>query len=165
MPLPADACAANGNVRAPGGPATVRCVAARSAQNWAEKHLLNPSMRFWIRRGLAPRCYVLVETRGRRTGKPRQTPVEGTLDGDTYWLVAEHGAASGYVKNLTAHPRVRVLVGRRWLTGAATCLPGDDALARRAWIDRRNGLVGWLDGLWFRVFSSTPMTVRIDFDT
>jgi deazaflavin-dependent oxidoreductase (nitroreductase family) len=140
-------------------------VAARRGQDWAEKHLLNPSMRLWIRQGLAPRCYVLVETSGRRTGKPRQTPVAGTLDGDTYWLVAEHGAASGYVKNVMAQPQVRVFVGRQWRTGAATCLADDDALARRALIDRRNGLVGWLDGLWFRVFSSEPMTIRIDFDT
>jgi len=37
-------------------------------QTWAEKHLFNPSMRFWVKQGLAPRCYVLVETTGRRTG-------------------------------------------------------------------------------------------------
>ena len=68
---------------------------SRRVQTWAEKHLFNPSMRFWVRQGLAPRCYVLVETTGRRTGLLRQTPVAGSLDGDTYWLVAEHGAASG----------------------------------------------------------------------
>ncbi len=44
------------------------------------------------------------------------------------------------------------------------CRPDDDALPRRAWIDRRNGLVGRLDCLWFRGFSSAPMTVRIDLD-
>jgi hypothetical protein len=33
-----------------------------------------------------------------------------------------------------------------------------------AWIDRRNGLIGRLDGLWFRGFSSAPLTVRIDLD-
>ena len=137
---------------------------ARRVQTWAERHLFNPSMRFWVQRGLAPRCYVLLETKGRRSGKARQTPVAGSPDGDTYWLVAEHGAASAYVKNLVAHARVRVLMRRQWRSGTATCLPDDDALARRAWIDRRNGLVGRFDGLWFRGFSSAPMTVRIDLD-
>jgi len=140
-------------------------VQARRAQNWAEKRLFNPSMRFWVQQGVAPRCYVLLETTGRRTGMRRQTPVAGSLDGDTYWFVAEHGAAAAYVKNLVAHARVRVLIRRRWRSGTATCLPDDDALARRSWIDRPNGLVGWFDGLWFRGFSSAAMTVRIDLDS
>ena len=121
-------------------------------------------MRFWLRRGLAPGCYVLLETTGRRTGVLRQTPLAGSLDGDAYWIVAVHGPAAAFVKNLAAQPRVRVLVRRQWRTGTATCLPQDDALARRTWIDQRNGLVGWLDGLWFRGFSSAPMTIRIDLD-
>jgi len=137
--------------------------AGRRAQHWAEKHLFNPSMRFWVRRGLAPGCYVLLETTGRRTGMRRETPVAGSLDGDTYWLVAEHGGAA-YVRNLAAQPRVRVLLRRQWRSGTATCLPDDDALVRRAWIDRRNGLAGWFDSLWFRGFSSAPLTVRIDLD-
>lgn len=134
----------------------------RPVQNRTEKYLLNPGMRFWVRRGLAPRCYVLIETTGWRSGLIRHTPVAGTLDGDTYWLVAVHGADSGYVRNLTADARVRVLTRRRWREGTATALPADDAAARRSWIDRRNGLAGRLDGWWFRVFASTPMTVRID---
>jgi len=55
-----------------------------------------------------------------------------------------------------------VLVRRQWRSGTATCLPDDDALPWRTWIDRRNGLVGRLDGLWLRGFSPAPMTVRID---
>jgi deazaflavin-dependent oxidoreductase (nitroreductase family) len=133
-------------------------------QTWAEKHVFNPSMRFWVKCGLTPGCYILLETTGRRTGLLRQTPVAGSLEGETYWLVAEHGAASAYVRNLVAEDRVRVFVRRQWRSGTATCLPDDDALARRTWIDRRNGLVGRFDGMWFRGFSSAPMTVRIDLD-
>lgn len=121
-------------------------------------------MQFWLRVGLAPGTYVLLETTGRRTGQLRVTPVAGSLDGDTYWLVAEHGADAAYVKNLTAQPRVRVLVRRQWRSGRATSLPNDDALARRKWIDRRNGAVGRVDGIFFRAFMSSPMTVRIDLD-
>jgi deazaflavin-dependent oxidoreductase (nitroreductase family) len=137
----------------------------RGVQHWAEKYLFNPSMRFWLARGLAPSCYVLIETTGRRTGQRRVTPVAGSLDGVTYWLVAEHGAAAAYVKNLMAQPRVRVLLRRQWRAGKATCLPADDTVARRAWIDERNGIVGRLDGIVFRAFSTTPMTVRIDLDS
>jgi hypothetical protein len=81
-----------------------------------------------------------------------------------YWLVAEHGGAAAYVKNLVAQPRVRVLLRRKWRSGTAICLPDDNALDRRAWINRRNGLVGRLDGLWFRASSSAPLTVRLDLD-
>jgi deazaflavin-dependent oxidoreductase (nitroreductase family) len=144
---------------------TVSSVAARRIQTWAEKYLFNPWTRVMVKQGLAPRCYVLVETTGRRTGELRLTPVAGSLEGDTYWLVAEHGGAAGYVKNLAVQPRVRVLVDRRWRPGTATCLPDDDASARRAWIDKRNGIAGRLDGIFFRAFSTTPMTVRIDFDS
>jgi deazaflavin-dependent oxidoreductase (nitroreductase family) len=140
-------------------------VQARRAQTWAEKHVFNPSMRFAVRQGLAPGCYVLLETTGRRTGMLRDTPVFGSLDGDAYWLVAEHGAANGYVKNLTAHPAVRVFFRGTWRSGTATCLPEDDAAARRTWINKRNGLVGRFDGLFHNAFSTTPMTVRIDLDS
>ena len=127
--------------------------------------MFNPGTRFLVRRGLAPACYVLLETTGRRTGTPRQTPVVGSLDGDTYWLVSEHGAANAYVKNLTAHPAVRVFLRGKWQAGTATCLPEDDPVARRAWINKRNGLVGRFDGVFHDAFSTTPMTVRIDLDS
>lgn len=126
--------------------------------------MFNPAMRFWLRQRWAPPlCYALVETTGRRSGQPRLTPVAGSLDGNTYWLVAEHGAAA-YVKNLTAEPRVRVLLVRKWRSGMAACLSDDDAVARREWIDKRNGIAGQLDGIVFRAFASTPLTVRIDLD-
>jgi len=91
----------------------------------------------------------------------RETPVFGTLDGETFWLVAEHGAANSYVKNLTAHSAVRVFLRGQWRSGTATCLQEDDPVARRAWINKRNGLVGKFDGVFHNAFSTTPMTVRI----
>jgi hypothetical protein len=38
---------------------------------------------------LVPPTHVLLETTGRRTGRPRQNPVGNGLDGDTLWIVAE----------------------------------------------------------------------------
>ena len=53
-------------------------------------------------------------------------PVGRALEGDTLWIVAEHGRKAAYVGNLEADPRVRVRVGRRWRTGTAHVLAGDD---------------------------------------
>jgi hypothetical protein len=92
------------------------------------------------------------------------TPVGGQLDGDTYWLVAEHGRRCGYVANLASNPTCRVKIGRSWRSGTATLLPDDDGLARRAALDRANGWVGRLDGMVFRAGAITPITVRIDLE-
>ena len=70
-------------------------------------------IRFALRGGFAPRAFALLETTGRRTGLARQTPVGNGLDGDTFWLVAAHGAQADYVRNLQAEPRVRVKAGGR----------------------------------------------------
>jgi len=126
-----------------------------------EKHVVNPGMAQLLRLGLAPRAFALLETTGRRSGRVRQTPVGIGLDGDVAWLVAEHGDRCDYVKNLLAHPEVRMKIRRRWYSGRAAVLDGDDGMARRRAIDASNGVIGWLDGLIFRAASSTPCTVRI----
>ena len=55
----------------------------------------------------------ILETTGRKSGQPRRTPVTRSLDGDTFWIVAEHGRKAGYVRNIQADPRVRIKLGRR----------------------------------------------------
>ena len=84
------------------------------------------------------------------------------LDGDVFWLVAEHGTGCDYVKNLIAEPNTRVKVGRRWYRGTASLVSDDDALARRRRIDDDNGIIGRADGVIFRASASIPVTVRID---
>jgi deazaflavin-dependent oxidoreductase (nitroreductase family) len=117
--------------------------------------------RFGLRHGLAPRAFGLLETTGRRSGQPRQTPVGGLLDGDSYWLVSEHGTGCAYVLNLVANREVRIKVRRRWYAGEAELLPDDDTPARRRAIVAGTGLLGRADGVFFRVLSSQPVTVRI----
>jgi deazaflavin-dependent oxidoreductase (nitroreductase family) len=129
-----------------------------------EKYLLNPLMTSALRAGIAPRTFALLETTGRHSGAPRHTPVGNGLAGSSFWLVAEHGLACDYVKNLVATPRVRVKVGREWQAGTAELQPDDDALARRRRIDEGNGPFGKVDGLVFRVAADDPLTVRIDLD-
>lgn len=129
-----------------------------------QKRIVNPLTRTMMRFGLFPRTYALLETTGRRTGTARRVPVGNGLEGDTFWLVAEHGTRADYVRNLVADPSVRVRLGWRWRRGTATVLPDDDPLARRRAIDRANGLLGRLDGAAFRSNAVDSVTIRIDLE-
>ena len=77
--------------------------------------------------GLMRRSTALLETVGRKSGQPRVTPVTNGLDGDTFWIVTEHGRGANYVRNLLANPRVRVKAGRRWRAGTAQVVDEDPA--------------------------------------
>jgi deazaflavin-dependent oxidoreductase (nitroreductase family) len=79
--------------------------------------------------GLVP-GYVLVETKGRRTGKRRRTVVGMDIDGSTGWVVAEQGRYAGYVRNIEVDPNVRVRIHRRWRPARARPVPDDDPHAR-----------------------------------
>ena len=96
-----------------------------------QRYLLNPPMkaRAWL--GLS-RVQVLLETTGRRTGRRRRNVVGLRREGDHGWIVAEQGRHAGYVRNLEAHPAVRVRLGRRWLPAQARILDADDVEARLA---------------------------------
>ena len=118
----------------------------------------NRLIRFALRAGFAPTAFALLETTGRRTGTARHTPVGNGLDGDTFWLVAAHGAQADYVRNLRAEPRVRVKVRGTWRAGTATVLPGDDPVARSRTLPYQ-----W-DAALGRLMASAPVTVRIDLD-
>jgi RNA polymerase sigma-70 factor, ECF subfamily len=135
---------------------------------FAERYLLNPQMRLALALGLAPRAFALLETTGRRTGKPRRTPVGNGLLGDTFWLVSEHGRTAGYVLNIEHSPRVRVKIGRSWRTGTAHILPDDDPFARLDTVASELGRMRRLDAAIFRSFvrllGTQPLTVRTDLD-
>jgi hypothetical protein len=75
------------------------------------RYTLNPLIRMSFRLGFSPPRMVLVETVGRRTGQVRQTPAFGLRDGTALWLIAQHGAHAGWVKNFLAQPEVRVRIG------------------------------------------------------
>jgi deazaflavin-dependent oxidoreductase (nitroreductase family) len=130
-------------------------------------YVLNPPIRLALRAGVSPPGQVLIETIGRKSGQPRQTPVGDGRDGNTLWVVAEHGRRAGYVLNLIANPRVRVRVrqGRRmvWLTGTATILPDDDPRERLRYLasDTRGGR---LNAFGVRSWGTELLTVRIDLD-
>ena len=134
----------------------------RRVSAFVEKKVLNPIVRRLLIAGVAPKAFALLETTGRRTGRPRLTPVGNGMEDHVFWLVSEHGTRSHYVQNLLANPRVRIKVGRRWRDGSATRLPGDDRYRTRRRLNRTHGLVGWIDGLAFRAAATDPCTIRID---
>lgn len=132
-----------------------------------QKYLLNPPIKLLFAVGLVPPGYALLETIGRKTGKPRRTPVGNARIGNQFWLVAEHGMKAGYVRNIAANPRVRLKLRHgilaRWHTGTAQMLPDDDARERQRWLagklpsSRGNAAA-------VRVFGMELLTVRIDLD-
>jgi hypothetical protein len=73
-----------------------------------QKYLLNPPIKLALAIGLPLPGYALLETKGRKTGKPRRTPVGDGRIGNQFWLVAEHGMKAGYVRNIELDPRVRM---------------------------------------------------------
>ena len=101
--------------------------------------------------------WALLETTGRKSGLPRRTPVGNGLEGNTFWIVAEHGRKAGYVRNIEANPRVRIRVGRRWRTGVAHLLPEDDARARQRSMRPFNAA-------FVRLMGTDLLTVRVDLD-
>ena len=124
----------------------------------AVERLNNRLTRFALRKGIAPKAFALLETTGRRSGLPRQTPVGNGCVGDTFWLVAAHGTQADFVRNLQAQPAVRVKVGGLWRAGTAVVLPDDDADARSRTLPYQ-----W-DAALGRMMASSPLTIRIDLE-
>jgi deazaflavin-dependent oxidoreductase (nitroreductase family) len=132
-----------------------------------QKYLLNPPVRLLLSLGLVPPTYALLETKGRKSGKPRRTPVGNGLDDGTFWIVAEHGSKAGYVRNLEHNPRVRIKIrhGLRytWREGTAHALPDDDPRERQRMLGK--GHPGrWLNAVVVRTVGTDLLTVRIDLD-
>lgn len=76
--------------------------------------------------------FLLLEHRGRRSGKRRRTVIE-VVDRDrstgTYWIAAAWGDRADWYKNVKVDPRVRVTVGRRRFDAIAEVLPAEDSPA------------------------------------
>jgi deazaflavin-dependent oxidoreductase (nitroreductase family) len=124
------------------------------------RYTVNPLVRAMFKLGVTPPGMALVETVGRRSGLTRHTPVVCSPDGKSLWLIAQHGAHAGWVRNFQSQPNVRVRLGRHWQAGTAELLPEDDVKAR---IDTFSGnaLGRLVNRVTFRALESQPVTVRI----
>jgi deazaflavin-dependent oxidoreductase (nitroreductase family) len=130
----------------------------RTVSTFLSARLLNPVIRGASGAGLPLPGLVILETTGRRSGEPRRVPVGKAIVGDTLWVVAEHGRKAAYVRNIEAHPRVRVRIGRAWRAGTAHVLPDDD------WRERQRHLPNRANSTAVRLMGSEPVTVRVDLD-
>jgi methyltransferase (TIGR00027 family)/deazaflavin-dependent oxidoreductase (nitroreductase family) len=129
-----------------------------------QKYVFNPPAKLLAGAGVLPTTAVL-ETRGRRTGKPRRTPVgEGLEPGtDTFWIVAEHGHGAQWVRNVEADPHVRLKVRGRWRSGMAKLVPDDDPLERQ----RKLGELGFAQRITaasVRAWGTRLLTIRVELD-
>jgi deazaflavin-dependent oxidoreductase (nitroreductase family) len=118
------------------------------------KYVANPVVKLVA--GYVP-FWALLETTGRKSSQPRRNPVGNGLEGNTFWIVAEHGHRAQYVNNMKADPRVRVRVGGRWRTGTAHILDHDDPLLRQKSMRRGNAAL-------VRFAGTRLLTIRIDLD-
>lgn len=136
--------------------------------HFLQKYLLNPPVKLLFALGTARPGYALLETIGRKTGKPRRTPVGDGRVGSQFWLVAEHGSKADYVRNIAKNPRVRVKLREgfraRWHTGTASLLPDDDPRDRQRWLAQHHpGSAS--NAAAVRFFGTELLTVRIDLDS
>jgi deazaflavin-dependent oxidoreductase (nitroreductase family) len=130
----------------------------RRVSTFLSVRLFNPLVKAAANAGLPPPGVAILETTGRNSGQPRRNPVGKALVGDTLWIVAEHGRRAGYVRNISANPRVRVKLGRRWRTGTAHPMPDDDPRERQRRIPNK------LNSASVRLMGTDLLTVRVDLD-
>ena len=122
------------------------------------KYTINPFVKGMLRLGLPVPGVVILETTGRKSGLPRRSPVGKAIEGNTLWVVAEHGRKASWVRNLEANPRLRVRIGRRWRVATATLMPDDDPR------ERQHRMPNKLNSAVVRVMGSGLLTIRIDLE-
>jgi deazaflavin-dependent oxidoreductase (nitroreductase family) len=130
-------------------------VTRRRRIKWFQRYLLNPPAKVATWAGLVP-GYVLLETRGRRSGKRRRNVVGMRREGGVGWVVAEQGRYAGYVCNLQADPHVRVRLKGRWRSATAELVADDDPVARLATFGRPT------HAATVKRFGTDLSTIRID---
>ena len=136
--------------------------------HFLQTYFLNPPIKFLCAVGAMPPGYALLETIGRKSGKPRRTPVGDARMGSQFWIVAEHGRRAGYVRNIEANPRVRIKAREglraRWYAGTAYVLADDDPRERQRWLSQHVRGAG-RNAAAVRFFGTQLLTVRIDLDS
>jgi deazaflavin-dependent oxidoreductase (nitroreductase family) len=120
------------------------------------RYVLNPAVKALSRLGVRTAMAAELETIGRKTGQARRVPVSAQFDDDGAWVICQHGTRSGWGRNLTDNPAVRIRQGNRWRAGVAAFRPDDDVVARARKFGRLAAKV-------VQALETTPVSVRIDF--
>jgi deazaflavin-dependent oxidoreductase (nitroreductase family) len=135
----------------------------RKLASGTAKYVFNPIVRGLFRLGLPAPGTAILETIGRKSGRPRRNPVTNGLDDGAFWIVAEHGRRASYVRNIEANPRVRLRIGRGWRKGVARLVPDDDPRERLRYIASRRRSTR-LHTATVRLMQTDLLTIRIDLD-
>jgi len=72
--------------------------------------------------GLGPligKFVLLLTTYGRKSGRPRVTPLVFEQQGETILVASARGASADWIRNIQANPSVQVRIGRREFHGLA----------------------------------------------
>ncbi|MGP3981269.1 nitroreductase/quinone reductase family protein [Streptomyces sp. KR80] len=128
-----------------------------------QKRVANPLIRWILLRGVSLPGHALLETIGRKSGQARRIPVGEGLEGDTFWIIAEHGRRAAYVRNIEANPCVRVKVRGQWRSGTAYVMPEDDPRERQRKLS--HNLSRRLNAAAVRALGTELLTVRIDLNS
>lgn len=112
-----------------------------------QRYVLNPLAK------LAPPFLgpAMIETTGRKSGKPRRQPVGISRHDGAMWIVSEHGR-SNYVRNLEAAPNVRIRYRGKWHDATARVQPDEDPRAHAR----------GLNGALVRLVGTDLLTIRLD---
>ena len=116
---------------------------------WFTTHVFNKAVAGATRLGVSVWGSRVLEVRGRKTGEPRQTPVNLLTFGDTTYLVAPRGEAQ-WVRNVrAAGGQLDLLLGRRRTHYVATELSDEEKVpVLRAYLERWKAEVGvFFDGV------------------
>jgi deazaflavin-dependent oxidoreductase (nitroreductase family) len=99
--------------------------------------------------------FLLLTTTGRKTGKPRRTPLEYVYNPkeDTYRIAPGWGGNTDWYKNIRRNPRVTVQVGRRKFEAVAEPAPDEEAAEFMMTASRRHPS---MDKIWNR-WSDKPV--------
>ncbi len=84
--------------------------------------------------GLLGKSTLVLTTTGRRTGRPRATPVGYWETDGTFYVIAGSGTHADWYRNLVAEPEVKIQVGRRRLRAIASPLTDPQEKAHALWL-------------------------------
>jgi len=104
---------------------------------------------------LTGKYILLLTTTGRRSGKPRYTPLEYLYDkeNDRYRISAGWGGKTDWYRNIRANPCVHVQVGRRAFDAMAEIASDKDVAEYMMYVSNRHPN---MDRVWNR-WSETPV--------
>ena len=126
--------------------------------------VMNPLVAALDKIGVRSQLVVELETTGAKSGQPRRVPLAGRADGNSLWVISQHGRRAGWAHNIAANPQVRVRIANQWRSGTATFEPEDDVRARARSFGGAGKLSQSATVLTMRAMESDPISVHITFD-